>query len=250
MSGIGFIPSVPGAPCSPSTPLRSSPEQKPRPAPVRITARTSRSALIRSNVACSSAISPWLKRVEPLGAVHGDEDDPGFELLGEHQTTSGCLLPVRRRRNRRAARRAACKRRGGAPRRRPARRRRAEPDDDGLDREREAGVEHVVGQVRHASQAERAPSQRSSSAYSVMNASAGDRSSQSAVHEVDPALRVGALGVHQPDVGEHEPADDVADGRGSGARRSASSAARRRAARSPARRAITAPTSPSREPKW
>ncbi len=27
---------------------------------------------------------PLAERVEPLGSVHGDEEDPGFELLGEH----------------------------------------------------------------------------------------------------------------------------------------------------------------------
>src|SRR5438132_1481498 len=28
---------------------------------------------------------PRAERVEPFRAVHGDEDDPGFDLLGEHQ---------------------------------------------------------------------------------------------------------------------------------------------------------------------
>ena len=67
-----------------STPFRSAPEQKPRPAPVRMTARTSRSPLIAIERVVQLGDQPLAERVEPLGTVHRDEQDAGLELLGEH----------------------------------------------------------------------------------------------------------------------------------------------------------------------
>ena len=206
------MPSVPGAPCSPSTPLRSSPEQKPRPAPVRITARTSRSVLIRSNVVVQLRDESLTQGVEPLGAVHRDEEDPGFELLGEHQRhQAGPSSPATTKStsNLGAGRQLRGQLHHGAAR---CGRRRAQTDDDRLDRERETGVEHVLRQCGHRVAGETLPVALLSRVLRH-EVERGRTVEPERMHQIDPSLCRGPFGLHEADVGVHEGSDHVAQRR-------------------------------------